>query len=155
MLASRQVTLKHTWAHQLFSCVITLSTADVSKTFKQINIHKPAGPDGLPGHVLRTCAWPTGKCLDWQFQSLPVWSVISTCFTQTTIVPVPKSSKVTCLNDYQPVALISVAIKMIWEAGHGSHQHHYPRNPRLTQNCISPQQIHRWRNIYCTFYCMT
>ena len=32
-------------------CVITLSAADVSKTFKQINIHKAAGPDGLPGRV--------------------------------------------------------------------------------------------------------
>ena len=31
--------------------VITLSTADVSKTFKQVNIHKAAGPDGLPGRV--------------------------------------------------------------------------------------------------------
>ena len=37
-------------------CVITLSVADVSKTFKQVNIHKAAGPDGLPGHVLRACA---------------------------------------------------------------------------------------------------
>ena len=27
-------------------CVITLSTADVSKTLKQVNIHKAAGPDG-------------------------------------------------------------------------------------------------------------
>ena len=33
-------------------CVIMLSAADVSKTFKQINIHKAAGPDGLPGCVL-------------------------------------------------------------------------------------------------------
>ena len=28
--------------------VITLSAADVSKTFEQVNIHKAAGPDGLP-----------------------------------------------------------------------------------------------------------
>ena len=34
-------------------CVITLSVTDVSKTFKQVNIHKVAGPDGLPGCVLR------------------------------------------------------------------------------------------------------
>ena len=34
-------------------CVITLSAADVSKTFKKVNIHKAAGPDGLQGHVLR------------------------------------------------------------------------------------------------------
>ena len=36
----------------LDNCVITLSVADVSKTFKQVNIHKAAGPDGLPGRVL-------------------------------------------------------------------------------------------------------
>jgi hypothetical protein len=38
------------------NCVITLSVADVSKTFKQVNIHKAAGPDGVPGRVLRACA---------------------------------------------------------------------------------------------------
>ena len=37
-------------------CVIALSVADVSKTFKQVNIHKDAGPNGLPGCVLRACA---------------------------------------------------------------------------------------------------
>jgi hypothetical protein len=37
-------------------CVIILSIADLSKTFKQVNIHKAAGPDGLPGCVLRACA---------------------------------------------------------------------------------------------------
>ena len=35
--------------------VIALSVADVSKTFKQVNIHKAVGPDGLPGRVLRAC----------------------------------------------------------------------------------------------------
>ena len=29
-------------------CVIMLFVDDVSKTFKQVNIHKAAGPDGLP-----------------------------------------------------------------------------------------------------------
>jgi hypothetical protein len=33
-------------------CVFTLSAADVGKTFRQVNIHKAAGPDGLSGHVL-------------------------------------------------------------------------------------------------------
>ena len=40
----------------LDNCVITLSVADVSKTFKQVNIHKTAGPDGVPGCVLTACA---------------------------------------------------------------------------------------------------
>ena len=36
----------------LDDCVITLSAANLSKTFKQVNIHNAAGPDGLPGRVL-------------------------------------------------------------------------------------------------------
>ena len=40
-------------------------------------------------------------------------SVIPTCFKQTTIVPVPKEAKVTCLNDYRPVALTSIARKCV------------------------------------------
>ena len=42
-------------------CVTLLLVADVNKTFKQGNIHKAAGPDRLPGRVLKACA--TGKCL--------------------------------------------------------------------------------------------
>ena len=38
-------------------------------------------------------------------------SVIPTCFKQTTKVPVPKEAKVTCLNDYRPVVLTSVAMR--------------------------------------------
>jgi hypothetical protein len=40
----------------LDDCDIILTLADVSKTFKQVNIHKAAGPDGLSGHVLKACA---------------------------------------------------------------------------------------------------
>jgi hypothetical protein len=36
----------------LEDCVIRLSTADVSKTLKQVKIHKGTGPGGLPGRVM-------------------------------------------------------------------------------------------------------
>ena len=39
-------------------CVITLFIADVSKTLKQVNIHKAAGPDRLPGRGFRAFADP-------------------------------------------------------------------------------------------------
>ncbi|KAK6295629.1 hypothetical protein J4Q44_G00333420 [Coregonus suidteri] len=91
--------------------VITLSVADVSKTFKQVNIHKTAGPDGLPGRVLRACADQLASVFTDIFNMSLTESVIPTCFKQITIVPVPKDSKITCLNDYRPVALTSVAMK--------------------------------------------
>ena len=76
-------------------CVITLTAADVSKIFKQVNIHKAAGPDGFPGRVLRVYTDQLASSIIDIFKS-----VIPTCFKLTTIVPVPKNTKVTCLNDY-------------------------------------------------------
>ena len=88
--------------------VITLSTANVSKTFKQVNIHKAAGPDGLTGRVL---ADQLASVFTDIFNLSLSESVIATCFKKTTIVPVPKNTKVTCLDDYRPVALTTVAMK--------------------------------------------
>ena len=92
-------------------CVITLSVTDVTKTFKQVNIHKAAGPDGLPGRVLRACADQLASVFTDIFNLSLTDSVIPTCFKQTTIVPVPKKARVTCLNDYHPVALMLLVMK--------------------------------------------
>ena len=93
------------------ACVITLSVADVSKTFKQVNIHKAAGPDGLPWRVLRACADQLAGVFTDIFKMSLIESVRPTCFKQTTIIPVPKNTKATCLNDYRPMELTSVAMK--------------------------------------------
>jgi hypothetical protein len=85
----------------------------VSKTFKQVDIHKAAGPNRLLGPVLRACADQLASVFTDIFNLSLSKSVIPKCFKQTTIVPVPKSTKVTCLNDYQTVALTSVAMKCI------------------------------------------
>jgi hypothetical protein len=127
----------------LEDCVIVLSTGDVSKTFKQVIIHKAAGPDGLPGHVLRACADHLASVFTDIFNLSLSESVIPACFKQTTIVPVPKNTKVACLNDYQPIALTSVAMKCFEILVMAHMKHHYPRSPRPTPICIPPQQIHR------------
>ena len=84
----------------LDDCVVMFSIADVRKTFKNINIHKAAGPDGLPGRVFQTCADQLASVFTDIFNLYLTESVIPACFKQTTIVLVPKSTKVTCLNDY-------------------------------------------------------
>uniref|UniRef100_A0A8K9XAU3 Amyloid beta (A4) precursor-like protein 2 n=1 Tax=Oncorhynchus mykiss TaxID=8022 RepID=A0A8K9XAU3_ONCMY len=59
-------------------------------------------------------------------------SVISTCFKQTTIVLVPKTTKETGLNDNRPIKLASIAMKFFRKAGHVSQQHRHPRHPGST-----------------------
>ena len=85
--------------------MIKLSKADISKIFKQVNIPKATGPEGLPGHVQLASVFTD------IFNLSLTESVIPTCFKQTIVVPVPKKAKVTCLNDYHPIALTSVAMK--------------------------------------------
>ncbi len=36
---------------------ISISVADVTRSFKRVNIHKAVDPDGIPGRVLRACAF--------------------------------------------------------------------------------------------------
>ena len=64
------------------NCVITLSIADVGKTFKQVNIHKAAGPDGLPGRVLWACADQLAGVFTDIFNMSLIESVIPTCFSR-------------------------------------------------------------------------
>ena len=81
--------------------MIMLAVAKMSKIFKQVNIHKDAGPDGLPGRVHRACAGQLAGVFTDIFNMSLIETVIPTCFKQTTIVPVPKNTKATCLNDYR------------------------------------------------------
>ncbi len=36
---------------------LSLSVADVTRSFKRLNIRKAVGPDGIPGRVLKACAF--------------------------------------------------------------------------------------------------
>jgi hypothetical protein len=113
MLSFREETLKHVLGPPAVpeDCMITLHIADVSKNFKQVNIHKCVGPNGLPGRVPKACADQLASAVTDIFNLSLSESVTTTCFKQNTIVPVPKTAKVTCLNDYHPIALTSVAMK--------------------------------------------
>ncbi|KAL0178744.1 hypothetical protein M9458_027638, partial [Cirrhinus mrigala] len=76
---------------------LCLSPADVRKTLSRVNPRKAAGPDNIPGCVLRDCA---AQLMD--PGSRP------TCLKSTSIIPVPKKSPVSCLNDYRPIALTPI-----------------------------------------------
>jgi hypothetical protein len=64
------------------NCVILLSVADVTKTLKQVNIHKASGPDGLPGSVLRACMDKLAS-VDMKCFERPVMAHISTIIPDT------------------------------------------------------------------------
>ncbi len=69
---------------------LCLSPADVRKTLSRINPRKAAGPDNIPGRVLKDCAEQLTDVLTDIFNTSLSQAVIPTCLKSTTIIPVPK-----------------------------------------------------------------
>ena len=92
-------------------CVISLSEADVKKVFNQVNTHKAAGPDSIPGRILGVCTEKKAGIFPVTFNLSLSQSVIPTCFKMPIIIPVPKNSEALCHNDHCPDAITSVIMK--------------------------------------------
>ncbi|KAF7645238.1 hypothetical protein LDENG_00208050 [Lucifuga dentata] len=91
--------------------VLQLSTAEVKKAFTSINPHKVAGPDNIPGCVLKDCAEHLKDVFADIFNISLSLAVVPTCLKSATIIPVPKKSNTACLNDFRPVALTLIPMK--------------------------------------------
>ncbi|KAK0146238.1 RNA-directed DNA polymerase from mobile element jockey [Merluccius polli] len=90
---------------------LTLPPSDVQDALSKINARKAAGPDGIPGRVLRACAEQLAGVLTDIFNLSLAQASVPACFKTTSIVPVPKHSSPSCLNDYRPVALTPIVMK--------------------------------------------
>ncbi len=91
---------------------IIFSEDDVRRELKRVNVRKAAGSDGITGRVLRSCADQLAGLFTSIFNESLATSVVPTSFKKSVIIPVPKNSKPSCLNDYRPVALTSTVMKV-------------------------------------------
>ncbi len=91
---------------------ITFSEDDLRRELKRVNVRKAAGPDGITGRVLKSCADQLASLFTSIFNESLATSVVPTSFKESVIIPVPKHSKPSCLNDYRPVALTSTVMKV-------------------------------------------
>ncbi len=85
---------------------LSLSVADVTRSFKRVNIRKAMGLDGIPGCVLKACAFQLAGVFTDVFNLSLSLSVVPSCFKQSTIVPIPKKNKI-----WRPVALTPIFSK--------------------------------------------
>ncbi len=92
--------------------VFTLSEDEVRRELRRVNVRKAAGPDGITGRGLRSCADQIAGLFTSIFNESLATSVVPTSFKKSVIIPLPKNSKPSCLNDYRPVALTSTVMKV-------------------------------------------
>ncbi|KAI4881127.1 hypothetical protein NFI96_017869, partial [Prochilodus magdalenae] len=82
---------------------LTVTSVEVCKALRRINPRKAAGPDNIPGRALKVCSSELAGVFVDIFNLSLAQSSVPSCFKTTTIVPLPKKSVVTCLNDYRPI----------------------------------------------------
>ncbi|KAK9536483.1 hypothetical protein VZT92_006258 [Zoarces viviparus] len=93
--------------------VTTLSILerDVNRLFKKQNPRKAAGPDSVSPSTLKYCADQLSPVFTDIFNTSLETCQVPACFKASTIIPVPKKTRITGLNDYRPVTLTSVVMK--------------------------------------------
>ncbi|KAK1794618.1 hypothetical protein P4O66_001336 [Electrophorus voltai] len=91
---------------------LIITERDVRRVFKRVNTRKAAGPDGTCGKVLKACADQLAPISTDIFNPSLTLGIVPSSFKCSTIVPVLKKSRPSGLNDYCPVALTSVVMKL-------------------------------------------
>ncbi len=119
--------------------VITVSEDEVRRELRRVNIRKAAGPDGITGRILRSCADQLAGLFTSIFNESLATSVIPTSFKKSVIIPVPKNSKPSCLNDYRPVALTSTVMRF-WETFKETHMLLHPCYLGPSSVCYRPNR---------------
>uniref|UniRef100_A0A3P9IGT3 Reverse transcriptase domain-containing protein n=1 Tax=Oryzias latipes TaxID=8090 RepID=A0A3P9IGT3_ORYLA len=99
----------HPVAHSSLS--FTVKEQEVRSILRTVNPRKAAGPDGVPGRVLKDCADQLAGVLTRIFNQSLAQSTVPPCLKSSIIVPLPKKTHITSLNDYRPVALTPVVMK--------------------------------------------
>ncbi|KAK3516192.1 hypothetical protein QTP70_005691 [Hemibagrus guttatus] len=90
---------------------LTIKEEEVNRLFKRLNTRKATGPDSVSPSLLKHCANQLSPVFTDIFNTSLETCHVPACFKTSAIVPVPKKTKITGLNDYRPVARTSVVMK--------------------------------------------
>ena len=89
---------------------LVITGHEVRRLFKGQNIRKAWGHDMVSPAALKHCVSELAPVFRHFNKSLNICR-LPVCFKSAVIIAVPKKPKITCLNDYRPVALTSVVMK--------------------------------------------
>ena len=92
---------------------IEITHSEVAKCLKSLKAGKAGGPDKINTDILKLCCEPLTPILRNIYQQSINEGKIPKAWKMSELVPVPKKSPPTCLNDYRPIALTSVLMKCL------------------------------------------
>ena len=89
------------------------SEEEIEKLLRSTDIRKPAGPDNIPGWVLRFCAKQLARPIGWLFNRSLKQGEVPTLWKTGTIKPVPKLRLCEKLKDLRPITKTSILGKTL------------------------------------------
>ncbi len=84
---------------------------EVCQVFRKQKRKKAPGSDGVTPACLKSCADQLAPIFTKIFNRSLELCEVPSCFKHSTIITIPKKSKITGLHDYRPVDLMSVVMK--------------------------------------------
>ena len=102
-LESVNFTMKH----------IFFRTRSVARVLKDLNIHKSAGPDGIPAIILKRCSSTLAKPLRKIFHLSHSTGLFPSSWKTAYVQPVPKKGESSSPSNYRPIALTSILSKVM------------------------------------------
>ncbi len=90
---------------------LQISKDDMRQVVRKQKRKKAPGPDCVTPAFLKSCADQLAPIFTQIFNRSLELCKVPSCFKRSTIIPIPKKSKITGLNDHRPVALTSVVMK--------------------------------------------
>ena len=90
---------------------LVIEESEVRKVFTTLKKKKAPGPDGVSPLLLINCASQLATVFTNIYNTSLRLCKVPSSFKQATIIPIPKKSSVSCLNDYRPVALTAIPMK--------------------------------------------
>ncbi|XP_072543920.1 uncharacterized protein [Salminus brasiliensis] len=92
---------------------LEVTTGQVKRQLEKLKLGKASGPDGISTRVLKVCATQLCGILQHLFNLSLKQEKVPVLWKTLCLVPVPKKSTTSSLNDYRPVALTSHVMKVL------------------------------------------
>ena len=97
----------------MFLTDITITESIIIDSIRELSSNSAAGPDGIPCSLLLNCAHELAPSLLILFKQSISSGVIDPSLKRAAIVPVFKSGDRTAPDNYHPISLTSVIIKVL------------------------------------------